>query len=209
LEVAAIPKSPVWEYRSRFQLFGLPFVHLRTGGWHRGRPVGGLKPVKAWIAADDAFAVGVLFAYGAVAVAPVSIGACAIGLFAYGAMAVGALAVGGFGFGIWAFGALAFGWQSSAGCAIAWNLASGGQYAIAHQFALGPIAHAAQVNNELARHLWGSNPFFQVCWMVLPYFFWLMWVWSIPMMISSIVQWRVLAKQRRLDKRPAASTESG
>jgi RNA polymerase sigma factor (sigma-70 family) len=206
LEVVVSSKSPVWEYRSRFQLLGLPFIHLRTGGWHRGRPVGGLKPVKAWIAADDAFAVGVLFAYGAVAVAPVSIGACAIGLFAYGAMAVGALAVGGFGFGIWAFGALAFGWQSSAGCAIAWNLASGGQYAIAHQFALGPIAHAAQANNELAGHLWKSNPFFQVCWMVLPYFFWLMWVWSIPMMISSIVQWRMLAKQRRLDKGRAGST---
>ncbi len=201
MEVVARPKNPVWEYRSRFQLLGLPFIHLRTGGWQRGRPVSGLKPVKAWIAADDAFAVGVLFAYGAVAVAPVSIGACAIGLFSYGAMAVGALAVGGFGFGIWAFAGFGFGWQASAGCAIAWNTASGGQYAIAHQFALGPIAHAAQANTELAGHLWRSNPFFQVCWKIVPYFFWLMWVWAIPMMISMIVRRWVLAKRQRLDKR--------
>ena len=146
-----------------------------------------------------AFAFGALFAYGGVAVAPISIGACAIGLFSYGAMAVGALAVGGFAFGIWAFGAFAFGWQASAGCAIAWNIASGGQYAIAHQFALGPTAHAAQANTEFVRHLVKSNPFFRVCWMILPYFFWLMWVWAIPIMISMIVQWRVRANRRQLE----------
>jgi hypothetical protein len=206
VEVATRPTTALWEYRSRFQLFGLPFIHLRTGGWQSGRPVKELKPVRAWIAAADDFAFGVLFAYGAVAVAPVSIGACAIGLFSYGAMAVGALAVGGFGFGIWAFGAIAFGWQASAGCAIAWNIASGGQYAIAHQFALGPTAHAAQVNNEFIGHLVKSNPFFQACWMILPYFFWLMWAWGIPMMISVIVRRWVLANRRRLDKQTEKST---
>jgi RNA polymerase sigma factor (sigma-70 family) len=197
VEVATRPQNPFWEYRSRFQLLGLPFIHLRTGGWQSGRPVKELKPVKAWIAADDAFAFGVLFAYGSVAVAPVSIGACAIGLFSYGAMAVSILAVGGFAFGIWAFGAMAFGWQASAACAIAWNLASGGQYAIAHQFALGPIAHAAQVNTEFVRHLVKSNPFFQVCWMIVPHFMWLMWIWAIPMMISAIVQWGVMAHKKK------------
>ncbi|MDR3404791.1 MAG: sigma-70 family RNA polymerase sigma factor [Chthoniobacter sp.] len=195
MEVATRPKGPFWEYRSQFELFGLPFIHLRTGGWQSGRPVRELKPVKAWIAADDGFAVGVLFAYGAVAVAPVSIGACAFGLFSYGAVAVGALAVGGFSFGILAFGACAYGWQASADCAIAWNIASGAHYAIAHQFALGPIAHAAQVNNELVSHLVKSNPFFQACWRILPYFPWLMWLWSIPMMVSMIVQWWVGGKR--------------
>jgi hypothetical protein len=121
-------------------------------------------------------------------------------------MTVGALAVGGFAFGIWAFGGFAFGWQASAGCAIAWNIASGGQYAIARQFALGPIAHAAQVNNELVRDLVRSNSFLQACWKIAPYFLWLMWVWAIPMMISMIVQWWVLAHRRRLDKSPANST---
>jgi RNA polymerase sigma factor (sigma-70 family) len=205
VEVATGPQNPFWEYRSRFQLLGLPLIHLRTGGWQSGRPVKELKPVKAWIAADDAFAFGVLFAYGSVAVAPVSIGACAIGLFSYGAMAFGALTVGGFAFGIWAFGAFAFGWQASAVCAIAWNIASGARYAIAHQFALGPIAQAAQVNNELVRHLVRSNPFFEICWKIVPFFLWLMWVWAIPMMISTIVQWWALANRRRLDKRAANS----
>jgi hypothetical protein len=195
--VASRPQYPCWEYRSRFQLLGLPFIHLRTGGWQRGRPPGEFKPVKAWIAADDAFAFGVLFAYGSVAVAPVSIGACAIGLFSYGAMAIGALAVGGFAFGIWAFGAFGFGWQASAGCAIAWDIASGGQYAIAHHFALGPVAHAAQVNNDFVRHLVRSNPFFEACWTILPCFFWLMWVWAIPLMISGILRWRAVVSQRR------------
>ena len=203
VEVATRPKNPFWEYRSRFQLLGLPFIHIRFGGWQGGRPVRELKPVKAWIAADDAFAFGVLFAWGSMAVAPVSIGACAIGLFSYGGMAVGALAVGGFAFGIWAFGAFAFGWQASAACAIAWNIASGGQYAIAHQFALGPAAHAAQVNNELVRHLVKTNPFLQTCWKVVPYFFWLMWVWAIPMMISMIVQWWAIARK----KKPEANQE--
>jgi hypothetical protein len=183
-EVAASPLCPVWEYRSRRQLLGLPFLHLRTGGWQNGKAQ---KPVKAWIAFTDGVAFGVLFAYGSVAVAPVSIGAGAIGLLSYGAMTVGVLAVGGFAFGIWTFGAMAFGWQASAACAIAWNLASGGQYAIAHQYALGPIAHAAQVNTEFVRQLWKSN----------------LWVWGIPIMISMFVQWWTMARK----KKPAANQE--
>jgi len=192
LEDVTASKVRFWEYRSRFHLLGLPFIHLRTGGWHNGKMQ---TPVKAWIAVTDSVAFGVLFAYGSVAVAPVSIGACAIGLFSYGAMAVGALVVGGFAFGIWAFGAFAFGWQASAACAVAWNIASGGQYAIAHQYALGPVAHAAQVNNDFVRHLVRSNPFLQACWKMVPNFFWLMWVWAIPMMISMIVQWWTIARK--------------
>jgi RNA polymerase sigma factor (sigma-70 family) len=192
-EVAVSPLTPAREYRSRLQLLGLPLIHLRTGGWQNGKVQ---KPVKAWIAFTDGVAFGVLFVYGGVAVAPVSIGACAIGLLSYGAAVVGVLAVGGFAFGIWAFGAFGFGWQASASCAIAWNLVSGGQYAIAHQYALGPIARAAQVNTEFARQLWKSNPFFQACWKVVPHFFWLMWLWSVPMMTSMIVHWRAIARKK-------------
>ena len=199
-KVAPSPLRPAWEYRSRLQLLGLPLIHLRTGGWQNGKAQ---KPVKAWIAFTDGVAFGVVFAYGSVAVAPVSIGACAAGFFSYGAMAVGILAVGGFAFGIWAFGAMAFGWQASAACAIAWNLASGGQYAIAHQYALGPISHAAQVNTEFVRQLWKSNLFLQACWKLVPHFFWLMWVWGIPIMISMFVQWWTMARK----KNPAANQE--
>jgi hypothetical protein len=206
-ETATKPKRLAWEYRCRFQLLGLPFIHIRFGCPQSCGPLQVQKPVKAWIAVTDGFAFGLLFAYGGVAVAPISIGACAIGLFSYGAMAAGMLAVGGFAFGIWAFGAFAFGWQASAACAIAWNIASGGQYAIAHQFALGPVAHAAQVNTEFVRHLVKSNPFFRACWRILPYFFWLMWVWAIPMMSSLLVHWRRLATGRRLDQ-PTEKFES-
>lgn len=193
----ASPPGPFWEYRSRWHLLGLPLIHLRTGGWQRSRPVRELRPVKAWIAADDGFAIGVLFAYGAVAVAPVSIGACAIGLVSYGAFAIGALAVGGCSIGVWAFGAIAFGWQASAGCAIAWHIASGAKHAIAHDYAVGPMAHAAQVNNDFVKHLVQSSPFFHTCWSVLPWFPWLMWLWSLPLMLSMITHWCMLAKARK------------
>lgn len=200
LTAATTRKSPVWAYRSRLEWLGLPLIHLRFGGWQTGSQTQIQKPIKAWIAATEGFAFGLLFAYGGVAVAPVSIGACAIGLFSYGAMAVGALAVGGFGFGIWVFAAFGFGWEVSAGCAIAWHIASGAQYAIAHHYALGDIANAAQANTDFVRQLVKSNPFFATCWCMVPHFIWLMWVWAIPLIISSIIQWQILAKQQRQAK---------
>jgi hypothetical protein len=33
--------------------------------------------------------------------------------------------------------------------------------------------------------------------MILPYFYWLMWLWAIPMLISMIVQWRVIARKNK------------
>jgi RNA polymerase sigma factor (sigma-70 family) len=199
VESAAGLKDPVWEYRSRFQLLGLPFIHLRFGGWLSAPSLKWSHPLKAWIAISDASAFGVLFAYGGLAIAPVSLGVCALGLFSYGAFAYGVLAVGTFGVGLWAFGGNAFGWQACGICAIAWDLASGSQYAIAHHFANGPYlySYAAQANTEFVRHLVNSNPFIQGCWRIAPYFFWKgMWVLIIPLMISNIVQWRT-AKRRR------------
>src|SRR5256885_16169665 len=82
--VTVKPASPAWEYRSKFVLLGLPFIHVRVSG---GLTVP-LTPVKAWIAAGD-YAVGWLFAFGNLAIAPVSIGALAIGLLSFGGCAVG------------------------------------------------------------------------------------------------------------------------
>jgi RNA polymerase sigma factor (sigma-70 family) len=187
-----------WEYRSRFELLGLPFIHLRSGGWlGRARPEQPRKIVKAWIAADDGFAVGVLFAYGAVAVAPITIGACSLGLLSYGAMAIGVLSFGGFGFGVWAFGPFAFGWQAFGDCAIAWNAACGGQYAVAHDYARAAAASAAQANNQIVDQMFWSNPFFRFCGRFLrPYGFWLIWLWVIPMMVSSVLQGGVAVRHR-------------
>jgi RNA polymerase sigma factor (sigma-70 family) len=177
---------PRWEYRSRFELLGLPFIHIRFGSPSRAswkRPA-----VKAWIAVSDAFAVGVLFAYASVAIAPISIGACAVGILAYGAMGVGVLGIGGFGFGIWCFGAFAVGWQAFADTAIAWNAAAGGQYAVAHDFAAATSATAIHANDPLAIHVIESNPFFRFIWTWLrPHFLWLVWAPVFPMTIAMFV----------------------
>lgn len=195
----------VWEYRTRFELLGLPLLHIRFGA-RMGDPR--WRPVKAWIAIADSFAFGGLFAYAGVAVAPVSIGACSIGLLSYGAMAIGAVAWGGFGFGVWAFGAFASGWQAfSGGCAIAWRLAWGHQYAIAHDYALGAgTVSAAQANTPLAEAAinssWGHN----FAMALAPYFCWLMWAWAIPMMVIMIANMFRMARSQKTSAKTNSST---
>ena len=181
------PAGPAWEYRSKFVLLGLPFIHIRVSG---GLTVP-VTPVKAWIASGD-YAVGLLFALGNLAIAPVSIGGLAIGLLSFGGCAVGLLSLGGFSLGVWSFGALTFGWQVYGACAIAWNAASGG-VAVAHDFALGGIAHALQANNHAAWSFLQSNLFFRHARLPLRYLAWLNLLWVIPM----LARWRVVARSRR------------
>jgi RNA polymerase sigma factor (sigma-70 family) len=178
-------RPPAWEYRSKLVLLGLPFVHIRIrGGSDRG-------PIKAWIAAGDS-AIGVLFAFGGLAIAPVSIGGCAIGLLPFGGMALGVLALGGFSLGVWSMGGLALGWQAFGGCAIAWNAAAGGA-AIAHDFALGGIAYAAQANNSASRGMVELNAFFRYASLVMHYLVLLNLLWVLP----TIAWWRIVARSKR------------
>jgi RNA polymerase sigma factor (sigma-70 family) len=185
--VTVNPASPAWEYRSKFVLLGLPFIHVRVSG---GLTVP-VIPVKAWIASGD-YAVGLLFALGNLAIAPVSIGGLAIGLLSFGGGAVGLVSLGGFSLGVWSFGALAFGWQVFGACAIAWNAANGG-IAIAHDFAMGGIAHALQANNAAAVSHFQQNLFFHHPRLLLRYLAWLNLLWVIPM----FARWRVVARSRR------------
>ncbi len=185
--VTVNPTMPAWEYRSKFVLLGLPFIHVRVSG-SLSVPV---TPVKAWIASGD-YAVGLLFAFGNLAIAPVSIGGLAIGLLSFGGCAVGLLSLGGFSLGIWSLGALAFGWQVFGGCAIAWNAADGG-IAIARNFAIGGIAHALQANNDAAQSYLQSNLFFQHARLPVRYLAWLNLLWVIPL----LARWRVVASSRR------------
>jgi len=60
------------------------------------------------------------------------------------------------------------GWQVYAGCAIAWNAASGG-VAAAHDFALGGMAQAAQANNEAATSFIQPILFFRASEVVIRY----------------------------------------
>ena len=196
-----------WEYRSRFELLGLPLIHIRFGGGATNASMAGndFSPLKAaakgWIAISDSFAFGLIFAYAGMAVAPISIGACALGLISYGAMAIGGIAVGGFAFGPWATGALAAGWQTFANTAIAWNFADGGEYGVAHDYAVGATANAAEVNTDFVRNLAIANPFFRFCWTYLrPTGFWLLWIWAIPMTISMFTWSTIIARRRRREK---------
>jgi hypothetical protein len=185
LETNASAK-PAWEYRSRFELFGLPFIHIRLNSTDSLR-----TPVKAWIAAGNS-AIGVLFAFGSVAVAPVSIGGLAIGLMPWGGMALGIFAIGGFALGGWAFGVFAFGWQSFGACAIAWNAATGG-LAIARDFAVGGMAQATQANNEIASQFIKGGFFFRNMETLSQHIVWMNLLWLLPL----IAWWRALAKRAR------------
>jgi RNA polymerase sigma factor (sigma-70 family) len=174
--------APAWEYRSRLCLFGLPLIHIRIGDRFdilRG-------PVKAWIAIGN-YAIGALFAFGGLAVAPASIGFCAVGLLPFGGIALGLLALGGVGIGVWTFGGLALG-----GCAIAWNASVGG-IAVARDFALGGIAQAAQSNNKIAQMFMQSSPYFRWARAAVDYCVWLNLLWVVPL----VVQWRIVAQARR------------
>jgi RNA polymerase sigma factor (sigma-70 family) len=193
---ATMPTKPLWEFRSRQHLLGLPLVHIRIGDRLA-------EPIKAWIAAGDC-AFGVLFAFGGLAIAPISIGGCAVGLFSFGGLSIGALSLGGCAVGIWVFGGLAMGWQAFGGCAIAWNAAWGG-YAIARDFAIGGLVHAAQANNQMAIQVIQTNPFFRISGRTLPYLLWMNMIWVIPMMVSA----RVAKYGRRREKQNSqASTFS-
>jgi RNA polymerase sigma factor (sigma-70 family) len=176
------PQQP-WEYRSKLELLGLPLVHVRFKRSALQR-----TPVKAWIAAGD-FAFGLLFAFGGLAIAPISVGGIAIGLMPWGGAAVGLFAIGGFALGGWVFGGFALGWQAFGGCALAWNAAMGG-LAIARDFALGGVAHAAQANSEIASQFMKTSPFFKRMELLSHYVGWLNLLWLIPL----IGWWRMLAR---------------
>jgi RNA polymerase sigma factor (sigma-70 family) len=185
--VALAPASPAWEYRSKWVWLGLPLVHVRVS---RGlsAPV---TPVKAWIAAGDC-AMGLVFALGNFAIAPISIGALPVGLLSFGGCALGVLSLGGLSLGIWSFGALAFGWEAFGGCAVAWNAAQGG-IAIAHHLAVGNLAHGLEANNYPAFAYIQQDPFFRRARLPLRYLAWLNLLWVIPM----IGRRRVAAANRR------------
>jgi len=183
------PES-AFEYRSRLSLFGLPLVHVRIGD--RFDVMRG--PVKAWIAIGSSHAVGVIFASGGIAVAPISFGGIAIGLVPFGAIALGLFPVGALAFGAWAYGGLALGWQVYGGCGAAWNAAMGGMV-VAHDFAVGGIAHAVQANTGIAKQVIQGNPFFQAAQAMANHGLALMFVWVIPVALQSRIVAR--ARQRR------------
>lgn len=134
------------EYKSRFCLAGIPLLHFRFG-----MPEHGDKPVVGWIAGGD-YAYGMLFAWGGVAIAPVSVGIISVGLISVGAVGIGLLGLGTIGIGVVGFGASAIGYKAYATfSALGWNSAfSGIGFSIANEAAIGPFSFAKHINNEQA-----------------------------------------------------------
>jgi RNA polymerase sigma factor (sigma-70 family) len=134
------------EYKSRFCLAGIPLLHFRFG-----MPEQGDKPVVGWIAGGD-YAYGMLFAWGGVAIAPVSVGIISVGLISVGAVGIGLFGLGTIGIGLIGFGASAIGYKAYATfSALGWNSAFTGMgFSIANEAAIGPFAFAKNINNEQA-----------------------------------------------------------
>jgi len=168
---------PQLEYRSRFTLLGLPLVHLRFGR-KRGEPI---RPVKAWFAAGD-LAFGVIGAFGACTIAPISLGGCAFGLVSLGGLAVGVLCWGGLGLGVWAIGGCALGWQAYGGCAVGWEAVQGAMVAARHH-ALGAVAVAQHVNDAVAKAVMNQSPFFQCTRRAMKYAAFLNFIWFVPLVL--------------------------
>jgi RNA polymerase sigma factor (sigma-70 family) len=179
-------REPVFEYRSKWSLLGLPLIHIRMrAGMERG-------PVKAWIAAGDS-AIGVLFAFGGRAIAPISVGGISIGLFTFGGFAIGLITFGGFSLGVWAMGAFAFGWQAFGVSAVGWLSAQGGMLAAAHGFARdGTVTMAVHAGDAAAASFFKDNAFNHIALAILRYANWAYVMYLFPL----VMWWRV----RRLKK---------
>lgn len=139
------PGSGKREYISRISFLGFPLVHARFAMAEEGE-----KPAVAWIALGDR-AYGLLFAWGGFAVAPISVGIVSCGILTVGAVGFGLAAMGTVGVGLLAMGASAIGYKAYGSLsALGWESALSPSFSIAKEAAMGHIAYAREVNNELA-----------------------------------------------------------
>ena len=155
--------NPASEYRSRWSLLGVPLFHARLA-----TPDPGTPPVVAWFAVGDR-AYGLIGAWGALAVAPISMGAISIGIVTVGSLAVGGLAIGTAALGYIAgggaaVGARTFAWLSAMGS----QSAQSGGFAIAGNLAQGPMAWAPHANDTFAATML-ANPHGQQNMLILLY----------------------------------------
>ncbi|HVU08405.1 MAG TPA: sigma-70 family RNA polymerase sigma factor [Verrucomicrobiae bacterium] len=183
--------KPAWEYRSETKFLGLPLIHIRIGDRFDMLQ----KPVKAWIAFGN-HAIGGLIAFGGLAIAPISIGGLTVGVFSLGGFVFGVFPLGALALGIWAFGGLAVGWQAFGGGAIAWNAAAG-NFALAHDFAIGNVAHASQAGNAIAHQFIESKWFFRCIEFISRHWFWVNFLWITPLLI----QWWLVSRKSATDKK--------
>ncbi|MDT0594965.1 RNA polymerase sigma factor [Glaciecola petra] len=136
------------EYKSSLHIFGYPLVHFKFGTPEINEPA-----AKGWIAGGSK-AYGLLFAWGGLAVAPVSVGIISVGVITCGAVGVGIFSIGTVAIGIVAFGASAVAYKAYASLsALGWESAFSNGFSMAKEAAIGPVAYASEVNNEAANAL--------------------------------------------------------
>jgi len=144
--------SAAREYRSRAAFLGVPLVHLRFSS-----PDDGDGPVFGWIAGGDR-AYGLLLAWGACAVAPISVGAVSVGIISVGAMSFGVIGLGTVGVGVLAVGCVTMGMRAYAWLfALGWTTAQSNGFALARVAAEGSVAIAQHANDPIA-HQFLANP---------------------------------------------------
>jgi hypothetical protein len=137
--------SKASEYRSTRTLLGVPLIHIRFG-----REETGQKPAFGWIAGGDR-AIGLMFAWGGLAIAPFSVGAISIGIFTLGSIGVGIIGAGAVCVGWWAWGAVSVGIHAFGSLsATAWETAQGGAFALSNYVAQAPLAIAPHANDVIA-----------------------------------------------------------
>lgn len=133
------------EYKSQFTLLGIPLFHFQFT-----KPEMGDKPAFGWIAGGN-IAYGLLFAWGGVAIAPVSVGIVSFGVISIGAVGFGILGIGVVGIGVIGFGVSAIAYKAYASLsALGWESAFSSGFATAKEAAIGAIAQASHVNNDMA-----------------------------------------------------------
>ena len=133
------------EYISQLNLFGTPLFHFQFG-----RQEVDDKPAVGWIAGGDK-AYGLLFAWGGVAIAPISVGIVSVGIVSIGAVGFGLIGIGTVGIGIISFGASAIGYKAYGSLsALGWESAWSNGFSIAKDAAIAPVAYATQINNDQA-----------------------------------------------------------
>lgn len=142
------PGSTRREIKSRWTLGGIALLHFKLG-----MPEAGDKPALAWIAGGDR-AYGLLFAWGGLAVAPVSVGIVSVGFISIGALGFGLIALGTLAVGFIGFGASSIAYKAYGSLsALGWDTAFSGGFAVAREAAIGPLAFARLINNEQAAGL--------------------------------------------------------
>lgn len=133
------------EYKSALTLCGIPLMHFQFGTPEFGEPA-----AIGWIAGGSK-AYGVIFAWGLIAVAPISVGVISVGIFTIGAVGIGIFSVGAVAIGFLAFGSSAIAYKAYASLSsLGWESAFSDGFSIAKDAAIGPLAYANEVNNEIA-----------------------------------------------------------